>query len=143
MPFSSNVFTKLASVYLGGGSEKLCLVWISSFFTSSFLFKYGIFAIPNSSDSFSSSVSSTYNVMNPLNFIDCPVVLKLYSFAFISIVIVSYTADVIWLAMNLLYINLYSLYWSGVRYSFICSGDKSGYDGLIASWASCESFFTL
>ena len=73
IPFSSNVFTKLASVYLAGGSVKLCFGSIFSNLTISFGISSG--NIPASFSSFS-SVPSTYNVINPLNFKFCPFALN-------------------------------------------------------------------
>ena len=141
IPFSSKAFTKLASVYLAGGSVKLCFASSFSFFTSWFNSSFGIFVLSSSSSL--ESLPSTYSVINPLNFKFCPLALNLYSFTSISTLIVSYTAAAIWLAINLLYISLYNLYWSGVSESFILSGVIWIYVGLIPSCASCASLFCL
>ena len=57
IPFSSNAFTRLASVYLAGGSVKLCFGFIACSFTSWFTSNSGI--MPSSSSCLS-SVPSTY-----------------------------------------------------------------------------------
>ena len=103
IPFSSKALTKLASVYLAGGSVKLCFVSNLSFFNVSPIVSSGIF---DSKSSFVlSSLSSTYSVIKPLNFRICPFALNEYTF-FVSVLIVaetvSYSALAIWLAINLL-----------------------------------------
>ena len=158
IPFSSSVFTRLASLYRGGGSVNFCCG--SSLFSPASVPRSApaAFAHPRHPDRlalrtrlslsffFSASGACSSTFRKPSNFRMLPLTRKSYvrsAFAAISTVVWSNTAGVIWLETNLCQISLYSRYCSSDRYCRIESGVYATFVGRIASCASCASVLAL